>query len=274
MHSWTDLFRRPPRLSEKAASAWFACIADELLNRSAWLVGGIPHRFIDVEFYYRGSAHADPFAHAHPMQADSGRWYFHRTGNAYRGGSFKGIDLTFGDGEARAGILIRGIETAEGHLIDGPSLVVDRLLEWCNQRIVSQLDQIVGARTAWNPTCPLRITRAAELGREILACARVGLSLRRARAGSTMPAYLTRPYRFLSEPRRIAKGKAQMAMALLRRGCSAMEIGVATGSPLRSIEVYLAEYAAGLCSGSLEEYFGKDLGPRDLCRLHGIADRR
>src|SRR5947209_18806215 len=107
----------------------------------------------------------------------------------------------------------------------------------------------------------------------ILACARVGLSLRRAWPGTTMPSYLTRPYRFLTEPTRIAKGKPHMVMGLHRLGRTHDEIRDLTRAPARSITTYVVEYETGRHGGRFEDYFGKEIGPRELCRLHGIADR-
>jgi hypothetical protein len=273
MTLWEAIFRRPARLSEQTVQQWFARIAEHLLNGSRFVIGSVPHRFTEIEFYYRGHSHEDPFAHADPIQVHLGRWYFHRTGGAYRGGSFKGIDLTFGNGQAHAGVLIRGIESESGELIDGPSLVVDRLLDLSANRIVAELDRIIDSRSAWDTTSPLHIVPANPLAKEVLVCARVGLSLRRARAGSSMPAFLTRPYRFLTEPRRIGKGKVQMVMGLHRTGRAADEIRKETGCPTRTVTTYLAEYEIGRREGDFEDYFGIDLGPKDLCRLHGIADR-
>ena len=88
-----------------------------------------------------------------------------------------------------------------------------------------------------------------------------------------MPAYLTRFYRFLTEPAAIAKGKPHMVMGLHRIGRGPEEIRRLTNVPVRSITTYLAEYENGLRAGRFEDYFGNDIGPRDLCRLHGIADR-
>ena len=65
---------------------------------------------MEVEVYYHAADHPDPFAHRDPAQLHVGRWYFHRTGGTYRGGSFKGLDLAFGGSAAHAGVLIRGIE--------------------------------------------------------------------------------------------------------------------------------------------------------------------
>src|SRR5215211_3101799 len=130
MTAWPDL-RKPPRLSDRTAGAWFAGIAATLLNRTRWVIAGQAHRITECEFYFRGPQHDDPFTHGDPIQVHAGRWYFHKTAGIYRGGSFKGVDVTFGDGVSRGGILIRGAQTADGRLIDGPSLLVDHLLASC-----------------------------------------------------------------------------------------------------------------------------------------------
>ena len=88
-----------------------------------------------------------------------------------------------------------------------------------------------------------------------------------------MPSFLTRPYRYLTEPAGIAKGKVQMVLALHKAGRVVDEIRRATGCPSRAIKGYIAEYEDGLRQGQFEDYFGKDLSSKDLCRLHGIADR-
>jgi hypothetical protein len=270
---WLVAFHKPARLSDATAGDWFALVADLLLNRTAWVIAGRPHRITECEFYYRGPAHDDPFTHGDAVQVRAGRWYFHRTAGAYRGGSFKGIDVTFGDGTARGGILIRGLERPDGTLIDGPSLLVDFVLGVCGVGTVAELDRSIGERLAWDATSPLHFDEVDPRGLGVLACARVGLSLRRARPGSAMPAYLTRAYRFLTEPGAIAKGKPHMALGLHRQGRKPWEIREVTRTPARSIATYIAEYENGLRAGRFEDYFGADLGPRDLCRLHGIADR-
>lgn len=270
---WEAALRRPADLSDRAAVDWFAAIADLLLNRTAWVIAGRPHRITECEFYYRGPAHADPFTHGDPVQVHNGRWYFHRTGGIYRGGTFKGLDMTFGDPTARGGILFRGIESDDGGLLDGPSLLVDRILHLCGAASVGEMDRRIGARLAWDRSSPISFEVVGDRGLEILPCARVGLSLRRATPGTRMPAYLTRPYRFLTEPRRIAKGKPQMVLGLHRLGRRPEEIREVTRSPTRSVAAYLEEYAAGLREGQFEDYFGAEIGPRQLARLHGIADR-
>ena len=140
MANWDARLTRPGSLDEAAAAAWFDRIATRLLRGTHLLVAGTPHRLTEVEFYYFSESHPDPFTHRDPLQRARGRWYFHRTGGTYKGGSFKGIDLTFGDGEAYGGVLIRGLERPDGTLVDGPSLCVDHLLAACGVASVAALD--------------------------------------------------------------------------------------------------------------------------------------
>jgi hypothetical protein len=78
-----------------------------------------------------------------------------------------------------------------------------------------------------------------------------------------------RPYRFLTEPARTAKGKALLVLALHAGGMGAGDIRRITGCPAASIRRYVADFEAGRAQTSFEPYRGRDLTPSDLCRLHG-----
>ncbi|CAG8829109.1 35767_t:CDS:1, partial [Racocetra persica] len=70
---------------------------------------------LEIEFYLRDEVndHCDPFSHGHEHQLTCGEWYFHHVGRfGYRGGSRKGIDITFGSKNRNiyGGILIRAIK--------------------------------------------------------------------------------------------------------------------------------------------------------------------
>jgi hypothetical protein len=270
MFDWAALLRRPEVSDEAGVESWFGAVAGRLLNGSRLVVGGVPHRFVEVEFYYCGPDHPDPFTHRDPLQLQCGRWYFHRTRGVYRSGSFKGFDVTFGDGTAFGGVLIRGVEGPGGALTDGPSLCVDHLLDATGAGTVAALDRTVGARVAWDADNPLRLeaTEGSE-PRTLLRCARVGLSLKRGRVTPEMLRYVLAPYRYLSEPRRTSKGKLQMALALHAQGRPAAAIREATGCPARTVERYAADFEAGRREASFDPYCGIDLKPVDLCRLHG-----
>jgi 3-methyladenine DNA glycosylase Mpg len=271
MFDWPALLAKPEPLTDDAIDRWFTRIAGRLLNGSRLDVRGRPHRFVEVEFYLHDpDAHPDPSTHRDPLQLTAGRWYFHRTRGVYRGGSFKGFDLTFGDGRAFGGILIRGLETPEGTLIDGPSLCVDHLLAQTKSADVAALDRSVAGRPAWDPDNPLHLRATdTEEDRPICRSGRVGLSLKRSGAKSQMPRFVLRPYRFLTEPRRTAKGKPLLVLALHTRGMSPEEINRLTGCPLASVRRYVADFEAGRLVTDFAPYSGRDLTPADLCKLHG-----
>ena len=236
MADWSFLQRPDGARDDAGISAWFAAIAGRLLNGSRLIAGGEALRITEVEFYHRSAEHPDPFPHADPIQHQHGMWYFHKSGGGYRGGSYKGVDLTFGDERATGGILIRGVETADAKLIDGPSLTVDYLLGRTQAPTVRALDERIGRRAAWNPGNPLRLIalpRCEELA--VWRSARAGLSLKRAAAYPDMHSFIGRPYRFLTEPRSIRKGKRLLVGALLAEGCSADRVRELTGATLRTI---------------------------------------
>lgn len=243
MTALADLVIRPPHATaDEHFAAWFARIADRLLNGCDFLVAGTPHRVAEIEAYYHGPDHPDPFPHPDTVQRCAGRWYFHRIGPSYRGGSFKGLDLTLGDGTNRFALLIRSIVRPDGTLVDGPSCTVDDLLKQTGEASVAALDERIAARLAWDESSPLAI-RDSEVPRTmpVYRTARVGLSLKRDRERRLQ--YIDRPYRFLIEPRRIRKGRTQLVLALHQQGHGADAIHALTGTPRRTIARYAGSQA-------------------------------
>lgn len=268
-----DWLRRPAGATDATAIRyWFAQTADRLINRCRLMVLDQPHRFAEIEFYYHAPEHPDTFAHRDPLQETRGRWYFHRTNGVYRGGSFKGFDLTFGEPGAHGGILIRSLEKPDGELVDGPSLSVDHLLALTKCSAVSVLDGRIAGRSVWDSTNPLHLQEHTwETVRTLLATARVGLTLKKAGSKPEPRRYVVQRYRFLSEPRRLSKGKLHSILALHQDGRSIDEILATTGSPRKTVERYLADFQQGEREASFDPFVGIDLGPAELCRLHGVA---
>jgi len=86
--------------SSEAIIESFDRIAKELFTNYKLLVNESEYRFIDIEFYYYDDkCFKDVYAHKHPSQLQSGKWYFHGSG----------VDITIGNGINFGGILIRGI---------------------------------------------------------------------------------------------------------------------------------------------------------------------
>lgn len=258
----------PPRPAARP-DAWFAAVAAALLNRAELVAGGVPLRVAEVEFYLKDADHPDPFAHAHPVQRDWGRWYFHRSGGSFRGGSFKGLDLSLGDGTATVGVLLRSVVTPDDELIDGPSRLVDRLLKLADTPTVAALDARLPGTAAISAGTPVHFREAPDRGAEVLASARVGLSLKRTAALGTMPHYIGRRYRFLTEPRRIGPGRPQLVTALHADGHCATEIRALTGIAAGVVGRYAAAFDEGKAERDFKRYFGAELGALDRCRLLG-----
>lgn len=255
----------------------FRALADLVLNRLDWQIGGRPHRIVEIELYWNGPAHPDTFAHGDPHQQELGRWYFHRSGGEFRGGTYKGLDIAFGRDDAFAGILIRGAEPLDdpGLVLDGPCTCVDHLLEVTGHASIRSL--VAGFDRAVDPppggaSSPLFLA-PAERPRADLVCEgpRVGLTLKRG-ALAERARFLARPYRFLSEPARIKKGRPHVVIGLHRTGRDPDEIAALTGSALAQVRKYIALYEAG--RGLDPQDFVKDLGVDDTCRLLGACDEQ
>ena len=100
----------------------FNKIADMVLNKWVINVNNKHYRFSEIEFYLNHKQHPDTFTHGDEMQSILGNWYFHRAGKSYKSGSYKGLDLSFGQGDnSHGGILIRSIQSLEdGSITEGP----------------------------------------------------------------------------------------------------------------------------------------------------------
>eukprot|EP00744_Colponema_vietnamica_P015710 GILI01022030.1.p1 GENE.GILI01022030.1~~GILI01022030.1.p1 ORF type:complete len:459 (+),score=66.74 GILI01022030.1:73-1449(+) len=125
---------------------------------------------VEVEAYVIGPNHNDTFTHTDPQQGVFGTYYFHRMGpgKSYKGGSFKGMDITIGNSLVQpasvgkhassgskwshpapfyGGYLVRSLRnTSTGDVIEGPSLVVDTLLAATQKSSILALVEESGRR--------------------------------------------------------------------------------------------------------------------------------
>lgn len=162
--------------SQDDISARFDSISSALLsNYYLSVIHGssqTDYEILELEFYLQKSGcHEDPFTHGSAEQERSGQWYFHRVpkrsnssqanlaatvAGGYRGGTRKGLDLTFGgpvctqtsssaepnitSGILRGGALLRTIRRFHDQkVISGPSLLVDEILRVCGASNISEL---------------------------------------------------------------------------------------------------------------------------------------
>jgi hypothetical protein len=272
---FTDVFRSLAlaiNADEKGCESAFATMASFLFERVVLDVAGVAWSLAELEFYVHGRGHCDPYVHDDPLQHTFGRWYFHRRGAGYRGGSYKGLDLTFGDRDLAAGILLRGLVHDDGaRYLDGPCVLVDHLLACTGAPSVAALAAHVGDRAVCDPRSPL-VVRVRELPRRVTVYAspRVGLTLRR---GDTLPwrRALAKEARFLTEPRRIRKGRPQLVVGLYRRGVAPVAIAAHTGMRLAVVERYVDAYRAGREGRRMLSL--DDPSPEAVCARLGHCER-
>lgn len=271
MPTLAELGRRPAHVvADGHFAPWFAALADRLMNGCDLVVAGTRYRFAELEMYYSGGAHPDPFAHRDPVQLEYGRWYFHRTRGAYRGGSFKGLDLALGNGTDFFGVLIRTVVAFDGTLVHGPCVTVDHMLERTKTASVAALDGLINGRNLWDTSAPLHVVEVAEpRAAPVFATARVGLSLKRAEGKVDAPRFVGRPYRFLTEPRAVSKGRPQLILALHTAGRAPDQIAAVTGVARKVIDKYIADFARGTRAGTFDAHIGTDPSTPTLCQLLG-----
>lgn len=202
--------------------------AEEGLSRLAWLLreGALyagDRRFepIEAELYLYAPGHLDPTVHQHPEQGEPGRFYLHRVGSGFRGGSYKGLDLSWGGGRAYGGALIRGLRDEDGGIISGPSLCVDALLAATESPDCATLHAKLSGASVYAAT-PLRLgLRPTPERRTPLLTARVGLPM-----GDGGPARrwaAAALYRLTTHPE-LPKGRAESLAAMVAAGASDEEI--------------------------------------------------
>jgi 3-methyladenine DNA glycosylase Mpg len=253
----------------------FRRVAELLLRRVTWFIASTPHRLTEVEFYWNGRAHADPFTHGDPRQRELARWYHHRTGNEYRGGTYKGLDIAIGAPDVAAGILVRGIERLDGdrRLLDGPCVCVDHLLALTKAASVKALaesfDGSVDPPAAGASPSYLVVSEHDHPVPGVYESPRVGLTLKRG-ASDDRVRFVALPYRFLSEPARIKKGRLHLVVSLHRQGMSVGDIAGLTGSSTAQVAKYAAQYDAG--RGRDPASFARELTSDALCQLFGACE--
>ena len=262
----------PADAPESAYAPAFARVADLLLNQATLQVGGHAHRLTEVEVYFNGHGHRDPFTHSEPRHQPFAHWYFHRTGGEFRSGTYKGLDVDLSRPGSLGGVLLRGLARLDpSEPQDGPCLCVDHILEVTSSADIRALvgkfnlsvDQDVqGTSPLWLDLSRPRPPRPVHGG------PRVGLTLKRGRSADRQR-FLIQPYRFLTEPQQIKKGRMNLVIGLHMAGKSADDIAAITGSSRSQVEKYTKAFDLG--AKKKPEDFPAEVSAGELAGLFGAC---
>lgn len=186
----------------------FIDIADIILNNYVLTVKDTDFRLYEIEFYKYSKDHADTYTHCHIDQKTYGKFYFHKLkSGTYKSGTFKGMDLTFGNNDCYYGILIRAMyNTKTKEYIEGPCKCVDALLSIFDFKNVSELMKDKTDLISFDDT-DIKFHHVPNLEKyDVYHGPRIGLT-------NKYPDYHTRNYRFVIFQDRIKKLKKSLKLA-------------------------------------------------------------
>ncbi|EFC40849.1 predicted protein [Naegleria gruberi] len=226
----------------------FVSISDYLFNNTELVVKDKTYRLAELEYYFTcPPVHNDPFSHCHDLQATRGEWYFHQSlaktnDNNYKGGSYKGLDISIGSAGFKGGILIRSLLKSDNKtLVEGPSKCVDEIIGAydCDniQEFVTKCFKGQKHFQALSTSSAFYLKPIdTPYSDTMVKSARVGLTLKQKTQQKERVEYIFKPYRHCLKAKDIKKGKHLMTIILYRDLMKAGESGVvkkvetATGS--------------------------------------------
>lgn len=133
----------------------FDNVANLFLNQTVIICGKSTFKPTEIEFYYNVKIEKDEkvdrecldcFVHCNEDQLEYGKWYFHKMGkkssSKYKGGTYKGLDLTLGSKEKNiyCGILIRSVMDIDTlGMTEGPCRCVNLFLQSAECKSINDL---------------------------------------------------------------------------------------------------------------------------------------
>lgn len=187
-----------------------------LLQKRALCLNGTPHRLVEIEKYVYSEEHPDTCTHCHPDQLLAHHLYFHcchkRIPRSYKGGTFKGLDLTFGTSgtNASSGVyaayLIRSLQTPEGQVISGPCKCVNYILSFLGVDKIADLVQ-EDPLSYLDVDSPIRLIDYEWSTETMYSGPRIGLKYQ---DGISEAAYARLPYRYCILKKHVLKDKKNL----------------------------------------------------------------
>ena len=189
-------------------------LAKYLLFETHIVVNNNSYRMLEIELYVYNDKHNDIFTHCHTEQKNMLTWYFHQMSekeNSYKGGTYKGMDITCGIDDGYGGILIRSImNETDNTVIEGPCKVVNEILEKTGQDCIKNLvvDKLNNDKSCLNNDL-LKLEEKCYDNVDMFYAPRIGLSMK----GSNIEEkkiWVNQNYRFIVFKDKIKKEKTKM----------------------------------------------------------------
>ncbi|AYV83001.1 MAG: hypothetical protein Hyperionvirus3_147 [Hyperionvirus sp.] len=219
----------------------FDKMADILLNRTILKIGSKDCILTEIECYIFNANHPDLYTHRDDDQKKALHWYFHKAaGKSYRGGTYKGMDITFGFKDQKTpiygGVLIRAIRLGEEE-VAGPSKVVDKILSIFKKKSISSLVKYLKTLDINKSALKLVLTDVNR-NQPIYQSPRVGLSFK-------YPKYAVKNYRYLTNIDSVEKYKPSVIVELYLKGMAIKNIATVTKTNEALVLKYIDLYKAG-----------------------------
>ena len=273
----SSYYKESTNITEK-----FNVLADTLLNKIALNVNNELYRLIEIEFYLKTKEHPDPFIHGDKDQTIPSKWYFHRqNGGSYKGGTYKGVDITFGYKDTKdvyGGILIRSIlDIKNNKLIEGSCKVVDYILKLCKHKNISDLTNEKQLSVIKEENSILFLETNNNLKfledndnfkqKQMFSSSRVGLTLKN--PSVLKEQYIMKDYRFLICADKIKKGVHNTVINMhLVRLMPADKLSIVMDMKEEAIKKII-QHAENGKSKNIKDYYSKKLLVIEWCELFG-----
>lgn len=252
-------------MTQFALEEWFTSIAERLILHSTLVVGDARYRFVEVEFYFYSDIHRDLFCRRSPGQLSICKWHFHRKGETYREGNYRGLDITFGN-NAYGAILIRSLQK-DDTIIEGPCLVVNEILSACGAKSVADL----AANSEFQESIfdgLMHIVSEEHPKTHVFRAARYGLIPR----GNAYLPFVAAPYRYAIRLCKIKKGIQNFVLEMFVDGYPPSEISMLTGCSPAIYHGWLIAFIAGHQENE-QPVFGERLSVHDAAKAYGYYKR-
>lgn len=222
----------------------------------------------ETEYYEYSDEHPDIFTHRDPEQKQNMTWYFHKMNGSYKGGTYKGLDITMGNENKYCGILIRALYTGNT-FIEGPCNCVNFILKETKTKSIIELVEKMNNFNVIDNNC-VKLVPINE-NREIYRCPRVGITLNNKRFFEQKKYYVCKNYRGMLYPHLQKKSRELIVCGLYSQGYELDDIINITKMKKNICKRYIDNYKKGETM-DIKTLYGRKLKINEMCQMIGCIN--